>query len=87
VRLFKTVLLLIAVLLASFYTADYLAARNRPRGAVEIHPYYAVPQKNGKTEIIMQDPETNACVQSLLPHLGLDPCWYLNKHKQKRIDM
>jgi hypothetical protein len=87
VRLFRAVLLLVGVLLASFYAADYVAARTRPQGSVEVHPYYAIPQKDGKTEIVMLDPETDSCVHSLLPHLGLQSCWYLNKHKQKRIDM
>lgn len=82
----KRVVLILVVVLAGSYGCDYAVARLRPQGSVTVQPYYAVPQKNGKTEFIMQDPETDACVNSLLPHLGLQACWYLNKHQQKRID-
>jgi hypothetical protein len=87
VRIIKRVLLIVVLVLAAAYGADYLVARNRPHGSVDVQPYLAVPQKNGKVEIIMQDPETDECVNSLLPHQDLQPCWYLVKHKQKRIDM
>jgi len=79
--------LLLAFALAAFYGADYMVARNHPLGSVQVQPYYAVPQKDGKTEFMMLDPEVDACVQSLLPHLGHPPCWQLNKHKSKRIDL
>jgi hypothetical protein len=64
-----------------------MVARKQPLGSVKVQPYYAVPQKDGKTEFILLDPEVDTCVQSLLPHLGQPPCWQLNKKKQKRIDM
>ncbi len=72
---------------AAFYGADYLVARKQPLGSVEVQPYYAVPQRSGKTEFLMEDPELDSCVQSLLPHLGHPPCWQLKRHQQKRIDM
>jgi hypothetical protein len=87
VRLVKRILLILALTLAALYGADYLVARKRPLGAVQVQPYYAVPQKDGRTEFIMLDPEVDSCVNSLLPHLGLQPCWELNRKKQKRIDM
>lgn len=85
-RIVKRSLLIAAVVLAAGYGTDYVMARRRPLGSVLVQPYFAVPQKNGKTEFMMQDPETDSCVQSLLPHLGQQPCWYLQKHAQKRID-
>ena len=85
-RIVKRALLILAVVLASGYATDYLVARKRPLGSVVVQPYFAVPQKNGKTEFMMQDPETDSCVQSLLPHMDQMPCWYLEKHKNKRID-
>ena len=68
------------------YGGDYLAAR-RPLGTVRVEPYYAIPQKDGKTEFDFLEPQNQACVQSLLPHLGYKPCWYVDGHKRKRIDM
>lgn len=87
VRLIKRILLLLVLAMAAVYGADYLVARSRPLGSVQVQPYYAVPQKDGKIEFIMLDPEVDSCVNSLLPHLGQQPCWYLNRRKQKRIDM
>ena len=54
---------------------------------MKIKRYYAIPQKDGKTEFVFAAPENQACVQSLLPHLGYNPCWYVNRHKRKRIDV
>jgi hypothetical protein len=75
------------------YAGDYLSVRyrfpgNRPAfGSVRVHPYYAIPQKDGKTEIVLQDPERRTCVHSLFPHLGAKPCWYVKRHTHERIDM
>jgi hypothetical protein len=75
------------------YAGDYLSVRyrfpgNRPAfGSVRVHPYYAIPQKGGKMEIVAQDPETRSCVNSLFPHLGASPCWYVRRHVRERIDM
>lgn len=86
----KRILFGIAAALVLIYAGDYLWLRARlPKSVatVEVQPYYAVPQRNGKVEIILLDPEDDACVESLFPHLGDAPCWYLRKHTQKRIDM
>lgn len=75
------------------YAGDYLSVRyrfpgNRPAfGAVRVHPYYAIPQKSGKTEFVALDPESRPCVNSLFPHLGASPCWYVRRHMRERIDM
>ncbi len=86
-RLVKRSLVILVFAMVAFYGADYLVARKQPLGSVQVQPYYAVPQKDGKTEILMQDPEVDTCVQSLLPHMGQPTCWQLNKNKSKRIDM
>lgn len=86
-RIAKIAGIILVFAMAVFYGADYLVARNHPLGSVQVQPYYAVPQKDGKTEFIMADPEVDACVQSLLPHMGKSPCWQLLKHKSKRIDL
>ena len=79
--------MIVVFALGAFYFTDYLVARKQPLGSVQVNPYYAVPQKNGKTEIIPLDPEVDTCVNSVLPHLGHPPCWRLNRQRQKRIDM
>jgi hypothetical protein len=81
-------ILVIAILgLCALYGGDYFAASHATLGTVKVAPYYAIPQKDGKTEFVFATPESQACVQSILPHLGYNPCWYVNRHKQKRINM
>jgi hypothetical protein len=80
----------LAVLAGVVYGGDSVIARWRwPRalGAVVVRPYYAVPLKDGKTEIMMLSPETRPCVHALFPHFGYTPCWYLDNQTQQRIDM
>lgn len=86
-RPIKRILLILAAALLALYGVDYLVARNRPVGSVTVQPYYAVPQKDGKTEFMTLDPEVDSCVDSLMPHLGMPPCWKLRRNRQKRINM
>jgi len=83
----KRILVVAILCLCVWYGGDYLAARHATLGTVKVERYYAIPQKDGKTEFVFAKPESQACVQSLLPHLGYSPCWYVNRHKRKRIDM
>lgn len=75
------------------YLADYVLLRYRiatnghPLATVQVERYYAVPQKNGKTQFLFDQPETDTCVESLFPHLGDSPCWYLRRHKEKRVNL
>jgi hypothetical protein len=75
------------------YGADYAAFRYRVAanrqvfGQVTILPYYAVPQKSGKTQFIFNPPEVRTCVHALFPHAGYEPCWYLQRHTEQRTDI
>jgi hypothetical protein len=75
------------------YVGDYLSVRYKiPKGrdpfsSVTIHSYYAIHEKNGRTEYDFAQPETQVCVRSLFPHFGYSPCWYVNRHTDKRIDI
>lgn len=78
---------------AFLYVGDYallqyrVAANRNAYGTVTVQPYYAVPRKDHKTEFLFDDPQDQTCVNSLFPHFGDNPCWYLRRNKQKRIDM
>jgi hypothetical protein len=52
-----------------------------------VQPYYAVPERGGKTEFMPLDPESRTCVYSLFPHFGYGPCWYLKGKRERRINM
>jgi hypothetical protein len=76
-----------------FYIGDYAVlrfriARNRaPYGSVTVNVYYAVPQKNGKMEYDFQSSQSEVCVNSIFPHAGYLPCWYLRRHSDKQIQL
>ena len=92
-RLLIRAFMIVVLVCGAVYACDYLVLRFRiagnrtPFGTVKIQPYYAVPQKDGKTQFLFDDPEDETCVHSLFPHVGDDPCWYLSSKKEKRIDM
>jgi hypothetical protein len=92
-RLLQRVIISIVLAIAALFAADYLLLRYRvatnrsPYGTVTVQPYYAVPRKDHKTEFLFDDPQDQTCVHSLFPHFGDSPCWYLNRNKEKRIEM
>ena len=92
-RLFTWVVVFAVVLIASIYAGDYVSLRyriphNRPQfGTVTVTEMYAIHEKNSKTEYQFPPPQDQVCVESLFPHFGYAPCWYLRRHIQKRIDI
>jgi hypothetical protein len=89
----RRIALIVVGLFALLYAGDYASVRFRipksrdPFGVVQVRPYYAVRQKNGEPEFYFLAPENQVCVHSLFPHLGYNPCWYVRRHTQKRIDL
>jgi hypothetical protein len=80
-------LLFTSTLLVVIYAADYVAARSNPLGSIQVQPYLAIHLKNKKTEFDFNVPEeTQNCVQSLAPHLGYPPCWYVKRKTIQRVD-
>jgi hypothetical protein len=86
------IFLIALVSLAAVYAADDLSVRYRiPRsrqllGSVTIQRYDAISEKNNKTEFVFEEPVVQTCVRSLFPHLGYQPCWYLSRHSEQRIN-
>jgi hypothetical protein len=64
-----------------------LAKAGNAYGSVVVSHYYAVAQKNGKTQFIFDPPAPETCVNALFPHAGAQPCWYLQRHLQQRTDI
>lgn len=93
VKLVKRIILILLLLLALLYAADYAAVRlpfpksRSPYGTVVVRAYYDVGLKSGKSDLYFLDPQRETCVNSLFPHLGFSPCWYLRKHTHPRIAM
>jgi len=92
-RIFRATLLGLLGAVILIYGVDFTvfrirAALNRNAyGSVTVTHYYAVLQKNGKTQFIFDPPAPEACVNALFPHLGSPPCWYLTRHPEQRTDI
>jgi hypothetical protein len=79
-----------ALLLAyagDFAVFRYRAANRNAYGSVTVNHYTAVLQKNGKTTLTFDPPTPWTCVNSLFPHQGWLPCWYLSRHPDQRTDI
>ena len=91
-RALTRLLLIAATLLVVLYLADSISIKyqipngREQFGSVEVQKLLAVPQKNHKTEYIADPPETQQCVHSLFPQLGLTPCWYLARHAMQQVN-
>ena len=91
-RLVARSLVILAVLWLLVYLVDHfsLVYRIPPGreqiGSVEVQKLLAVPQKDRKTEYISVPPEPQRCVHSLMPQLGLEPCWYLSRHANQQVN-
>jgi len=89
----RRALLAAVILLAVVYAADYALLRYKASAnkaafdTVTVKPYYAVPRKDHKLEYMFDDPRDETCVNSLFPHLGDKPCWYLQTHARQRINL
>jgi hypothetical protein len=72
-----------------WYIGDYLSLKIRraPLSTVQINKFYAVPQKDGKTSFEPGEPETQTCVNSMFPHMGYSPCWYVRRHRNQQINL
>jgi hypothetical protein len=64
-----------------------VASNRDPYGSVVVSHYYAVLQKNGKTQFIFDPPAPETCVNALYPHAGMQPCWYLRRHPEQRTNI
>jgi hypothetical protein len=92
-RLFVGTLVGILGLAAVTFGVDFTvfriraAANNNAYGSVTVNHYYAILQKNGKTNMIFDPPQAETCVNALFPHSGMQPCWYLSKHPDQRTNI
>lgn len=87
-----TVVLIVGSAILAF-TVDFSVFRMRVAthhdafGSVTVKHYYAVLQKNGRTQFIFEPPQDESCVKTLFPHSGEMPCWYLSRHPEQRTDI
>ena len=80
----------VAMFLLITYVGDYLVlrvriARNSGYDTVTVRQYYAINEKNNKTEYVFGSTQDEPCVNSLFSHQGLQPCWYLRRHPERQV--
>jgi len=86
-------LLAVLAIAGLVYAGDYVSLRyriphNREQfGAVTVREMYAIHEKNNKIEYQFPPPQDQTCVNSLFPHFGYSPCWFLQRHTEQRIDI
>ena len=88
----KRNLIIVIVAAAVLYAVDFLSLRLRIpardlTSSVTVHTYYAVKLKNGKTEFDYAGDHDINCANSVLPQLGLKPCWYASRHTEEQINI
>jgi hypothetical protein len=88
-RIFLVAILSVAGAAAIAFALDYAVFRVRVAtnrnafGSVMVRHYYAVLQKNGKTVFTFDPPQPWTCCNSLFPHAGYLPCWYLLRNPEQ----
>lgn len=90
-KMIGTVVVSVLAAAVVVYVADYAALRYRisrnvsPYGSVTVRQYYAVSEKNQRTEYVCGSTQPQPCVNSLFSHMGMPPCWYLRRHPEQEI--
>jgi len=80
-------------LVALVYAGDYISIHvpippGRERfGTLQVKPYFAVPMKDGKTEYMYEDAQTETCSHSLFPQYGHMPCWRESGKPDKQLKL
>ncbi len=88
VALVKRIATVAIALVCILYAGDFISVKFRhdPLSAVQINTIYAVPQKGGKTDYEPGDPMSETCVNSIFPHLGYAPCWYVSRDRNQQVN-
>ena len=94
---FKRALPAVLILLFLVYGVDYLQLRYRiwrnkqPYGTVTVQLLYAIskkaPEGTDRTEYASGNAQDETCVNSLFPHFGFSPCWYLSRHTERQVNI
>jgi hypothetical protein len=84
--------LVLVLLLVLLYGADYgilrvRIARNSGYDTVTVRQYYAINEKNNRTEYVFGSTQEQPCVNSLFGHEGFQPCWYLRRHSEQQVQI
>ena len=85
-RILKLALAVLAAATAVLYGFDYVSAKyaipnhRQVFDDVRVDQLYTAPNIYGEIEWSRGDPVLETCVNSLFPHFGYNPCWYVKRH-------
>jgi hypothetical protein len=84
-RILNLVLVVLVGSAGVLYGFDYVSARyaipkRQMFDDVRVDQLYTAPNKYGEIEWSRGDPVMERCVNSLFPHFGFNPCWYVKRH-------
>jgi hypothetical protein len=77
------------IVAAAVYVGDWVffKLRGSPTETVTVSMFVSAPLKNNKIELDYQGDEQWTCSKTLMPVFvpepGMQPCWYLKKHKNQ----
>ncbi len=79
--------LALVILTGLIYLADdlYARSRGRPVEQIRVGRVYAAVNHYNQVEYSIGTPVIQTCVESLMPHFGYVPCWYLQRHTIQQI--
>jgi hypothetical protein len=82
----------ILVLLSGFvvsYLGDWaiFLLRGSPLSKVTVNQFQSVPLKGTKIEYDYLGSSDEPCSQSLFPHAGQSPCWYLRRNPNQNTSL
>ncbi len=62
-----------------FLSVALLIPKREPFATIRVDQLYAIPNKWNEVDWSRGDPVMEKCVNSLLPHYGARPCWYVQR--------
>jgi hypothetical protein len=86
--IFRAALSFLAVLI-TLYLGNALVVhfRHPPYSTVKVQHYFLIKQKNNKYEVQYDRALDQTCANSLFPHSGNPPCWYLRRHTEQQTEI
>lgn len=88
----KRILVGLLVAMPAAYALDDLSSRfgipPRPRfGSYTIRRYYYIHEKYNKFSYEPMPRIDETCVNTLFPHSGVRPCWYVRRHTFQTLEV
>ena len=81
--------IILAAVVAAFllYGGDWAVLKARgSRGFDTVNITLGTPMKDGRVQIFTGANQTQTCVNSLFPHFGYNPCWYVRQNSTQLVE-